>query len=288
MERHRRLGRGAAAAVIDDRGALTFDELSGASAGAAGRSGPAAWDAATASSCSCPTGAVPRRRSWARSAWAPIAVPLDAATTPACLAAVLADCAPAAVLVDAPPTARPEPAAAVGDARSACSSTPPAPRAGRRASCTSMAPPARADRASCATWPAWAPATAATRPRAPRRRWACSSASSARWRPAPRPCCRRARAARAWRSRRRAARGHGARGGADGLAAAGRDAGAPRRPGRPAGVGALAISSGDRLPRGAAARLASLGGPPWFDALGSSECGDIFLAAAPGTTGFTA
>ncbi len=57
------------------------------------------------------------------------------------------------------------------------------------------------------------------------------------------------------------------------------------RTGRLASV-RLAIASGDRLPPGAAARLAALGGPALVDGLGSSECGDIVLATTQGGSAF--
>ena len=88
-------------------------------------------------------------------------------------------------------------------------------------------------------------------------------------------------------SRRRGAQGHRARRGADGLAAARRHPGAPPGRGRTALLGAAGGSPrATACRRGSPARLAALGGPPLVDGLGSSECGDIVLATAPGRAGF--
>jgi long-chain acyl-CoA synthetase len=114
VERHRRLGRGAAPAVLDDEGAWTYDELSHACAGAAGALRARGVGPGDRVAVVAPDG----RRSAAALLGAvrlgAIAVPLDPATPPRGMAAVLADCAPAAVVSGDPLDGVPAPVADVG------------------------------------------------------------------------------------------------------------------------------------------------------------------------------
>ena len=100
VERHHRLGRGEAPAVVDDAGAWSFAELSQAAARAAGTlraRGVRRGDRVAVLVPDCRRSAQALLGALRLGA---IAVPLDPGTTPDRLRAVLADCAPAAVVSD--------------------------------------------------------------------------------------------------------------------------------------------------------------------------------------------
>jgi 4-hydroxybenzoate adenylyltransferase len=287
VERHRRLGRGAAPAVLDDEGAWTYDELSHACARAAGALRARGVGPGDRVAVIAPDG----RRSAAALLGAirlgAIAVPLDPATPPRGMAAVLADCAPAAVVSGDPLDGAPAPVADVGAGDLAwlvyTSGTTGRPKgvAHRHGAVAAEGPsflrdlagvgPGDRCHAVARTASALGFFIGLVRPLAA---GAAAVLSDAR------PSARRALAVA--EARRLTV-----------LAAVptiwGQLAAVLER--RPAEVRRLAsvhlaVSSGDRLPPGIAARLAAAGGPRLVDGLGSSECGDIVLASAPASTGF--
>ena len=114
VERHRRLGRGAAPAVLDDDGALTFDELSDASARAAGALRARGVRRGDRVVVLLPDGRRSVQALLGAVRLGAVAVPLDPATPPDRLAAVLRDCAPATVVDDGALDGGREPVADVG------------------------------------------------------------------------------------------------------------------------------------------------------------------------------
>jgi 4-hydroxybenzoate adenylyltransferase len=106
VERHRRLGRSEAPAVIDDGGSWTFGELSDASARAAGALRERGVGRGDRVAVLVPDGRRAVQVLLGAVRLGAIAVPLDPATPPERLGAVLADRAPAAVVtgaLDGPP-----------------------------------------------------------------------------------------------------------------------------------------------------------------------------------------
>src|SRR5262245_3410406 len=283
VERHRRLGRGGAAAVIDGGGSWTFAELSEATARAAGALRVRRGDRVAV--------VVPDGRRAAQALLGAvrlgaIAVPLDPDSPPARLDAILADCEPAAV-VTGPLDGPAEPVAAVDPRELAClvytSGTTGRPKgvAHRHAGLGAEAPSFLRDLACAGPGDrCYAAARTASalgffiglvRPLA--------AGAAAVLSPSP-PSPRRALAV---------AEGHGV----TILAAVptlwlGMTAVLARRPAEAARLASvrLGVSSGDRLAPGAPDRLAAAGGPPLVDGLGSSECGDIVLAGRAGGAGF--
>src|SRR5262245_18030355 len=119
VERHRRLGRGGAAAVIDDDGSWTFAELSEASARAAGALRARGVRRGDRVAVVVPDGRHAAQALLGAMRLGAIAVPLDPDSPPARLDAVLADCEPAAV-VAGPLDGPAEPVAEVDPHEVAC------------------------------------------------------------------------------------------------------------------------------------------------------------------------
>jgi benzoate-CoA ligase len=287
VERHRRLGRGAGTAVLDDEGAWTFDELSRASARAAGTLRARGVGRGDRVAVLLPDG----RRSAAALLGAvrlgAVAVPLDPAAPKERLGAVLDDCAPAAVVADGALDGAPEPVAEIGADDLAVliytSGTTGRPKgvAHRHAVVAADGPsflrdlqgvgPGDRCHAAAGTATALGFFIGLARPLAAGAAAVLSPARGSARRTlavadAHRPTVLAA-VPTVWMQ----------------LAAI-----LARHPGEAARLASVrsGIASGDRLPPGAAARVASLGGPPLVDGLGSSECGDIVLATAPGEAGF--
>ena len=286
VERHRQLGRAAAPAVIDDDGSWTFAELSDASARAAGELRARGVRRGDRVAVVVPDGRRAVQALLGALRIGAIAVPLDPATPPERLRAVLADCAPAAVVTGALDGA-PEPVADAGADELAClvytSGTTGRPKgvAHRHGALGADAPSFLRDLASvgpgdrCHAAARTASALGffigLVRPLA--------AGAAAVLSPAT-PSARRALAVAEAQ-------------GVTVLAAVPTiwlaiTAVLERRPRDAARLGSvrLAISSGDRLAACAAERLAAAGGPPLVDGLGSSECGDIVLASRAGGCAF--
>ncbi len=287
VERHRRLGRGAAPAVLDDAGAWTFDELARASARAAGalrRRGAGRGDRVAVL---LPDGRRAAQAILGAMRLGAIAVPLDPRAPPERIRAVLADCAPAVVVRDGGLDGPEERLADVSPSDLAClvytSGTTGrskgvahahGPLAGRESSfLRDVAGVGPGDRchAAARTASALGLFIGLVRPLA--------AGAAAVLSPAP-PSARRALAvAGAHRVTALAA-----------VPALWLQIAAvlARHPGERARLATVraAVASGDRLPPGAAARLASAGGPRLIDGLGSSECGDIVMASTVGGPGF--
>jgi acyl-coenzyme A synthetase/AMP-(fatty) acid ligase len=287
VERHRRLGRGACPAVLDDEGAWTFDELSRASAAAAGALRDRGVRRGDRVAVLLPDGRASAAALLGAVRLGAVAVPLDPATPPARLGAVFDDCAPATVVAGGPLEGAPAPVAEVAADDLAVlvytSGTTGSPKGVAHGHALAAADgpsflrdvaevgPGDRCHAAARTASALGFFIGLVRPLAA----GATAVLSAR------PVCARV---------------------ALGVAAAHRAtvlAAVPtvwlqlaavltRRPGEAERLAAvrLGIASGDRLPPGVAARLASVGGPPLTDGLGSSECGDIVLATAPGRPGF--
>jgi acyl-coenzyme A synthetase/AMP-(fatty) acid ligase len=287
VEQHRRLGRGAAAAVIDDDGTSSFDELSEASARAAGALRARGVRRGDRVAVLLPDGRRSAQALLGAVRMGAIAVPLDPGMPRERVRAVLEDCAPAAVVDDELPGGEPEPVAAVGGSDVAflvyTSGTTGRPKgvAHAHGAMTADGPSFLRDLAGVGPgdrcYAAAATATALgffigfARP-------LCAGAAAV-LRPAPRTA----------RSALAAVDAHGA----TVLAAVPTiwlqlAAILGRRPDQAPRLASLrlGISSGDGLPCGAAARVAARGGPRLVDGLGSSECGDIVLASADGAPGF--
>jgi fatty acid CoA ligase FadD22 len=286
VERHRRLGRGEAPAVIDDGGSWTFGELSDASARAAGALRERGVGRGDRVAVLVPDGRRAVQALLGAVRLGAIAVPLDPATPPERLGAVLADCAPAAVVtgaLDGPP----EPVAEAGADEIAClvytSGTTGRPKgvAHRHGALGAEAPSFLRDLASagpgdrchaaartCSALgffiglmrPLAAGAAVVLSPEGPSPRRALAVAEA-------QGVTILAAVPTIWL----------------GIAAV-----LERRPREAARLASvrLGVSSGDRLAAGAGARLAAAGGPPLVDGLGSSECGDIVLAGRAGAPGF--
>jgi acyl-coenzyme A synthetase/AMP-(fatty) acid ligase len=286
VERHRRLGRGAAPAVVDDAGSWTFAELSHASARAAGALRARGVRRGDRVAVVVPDGRRAVQALLGALRIGAIAVPLDPAASPERLRAVLADCAPAAVVtgaLDGPP----EPVADACPDDLAClvytSGTTGRPKgvAHRHGALGAEAPsflrdlacagPGDRCHAAARTASALGFFIGLVRPLAAGATVVLSPAQ---------PSARRALAV---------AEAHGV----TILAAVpaiwlGVAAILERRPREAVRLASLrlGIASGDRLADGVAARLAAVAGPPLVDGLGSSECGDIVLASRPGAPGF--
>jgi acyl-coenzyme A synthetase/AMP-(fatty) acid ligase len=286
VERHRRLGRGAAPAVIDDRGAWSFDDLSEASARAAGALRSSGVGRGDRVAVAMPDGREAVAALMGALRIGAIAVPIDAAAPAGRRRAVLDDCRPVAVL-----RSRPD--------------GPPA----------DLAPVTQGD-------PCLLIYTSGTtgRPKGvvhTHRAFATGGPSFVRDVAAAGPgdrCHAAARTATALGFFIGLARPLGA--GAAAVLSAGQASGRralasaerhratvlaavpavwlqveailSRRREEAARLSSVrvAVSSGDRLPPGLPGRLAGLGAPPLVDGLGSSECADIVLAAPPGEEGF--
>ncbi len=287
VERHHRLGRGEAPAVVDDAGAWSFAELSQAAARAAGTLRARGVRRGDRVAVVVPDGRRSAQALLGALRLGAIAVPLDPGTAPERLRAVLADCAPAAVVSDDLLDGTPEPVEPAAADDLAClvytSGTTGRPKgvAHTHGALGATAPsflrdlacagPGDRCHAAARTASALGFFIGLVRPLAA----GATAVLSAR----P-PSARRALAA---------ADAHGV----TVLAAVPTlwlqmAAVLERRPSEAARLASvrLGISSGDRLGPGAAARLAAAGGPPLVDGLGSSECGDITLSSRPGSPGF--
>ena len=286
VERHRRRGRGAEAAVIDDRGAWSFDDLARAAAGAAGALRARGVGRGDRVAVLLPDGRPAAAAILGAMRLGAIAVPLDAGLAPAARRAVLADCAPAAVLDAPPPAGRPAEPVAVRPEDPACliytSGTTGPPKGVVHAHGLAAGPsflrdvvgagPGDRCHAAARTASALGFFIGLVRPLA---------AGAAAVLSAAPPSGRRVLTV---------AERHGV----TVLAAVPTtwlQVGAvlDRREAQAARLATVrsAIASGDRLPRCAAERLAACGGPALVDALGTSECGDVVMAGAPGAAGFT-
>jgi benzoate-CoA ligase len=281
VERHRRLGRGGSTAVIDDGGAWTFDELSSASARAAGALRARGVRRGDRVAVLLPDGRRAVQALLGAVRLGAIAVPLDSGTSPDGLRAVLDDCSPAVVVSDDLPDG--EPAAAehlAPDALAVLIYT--SGTTGRPKGVAHTHGAMRPDR------PSFLRDIGAVGPGDRCRAAARSATALGFFIGLARPLAAGAAAVLSAfpASARRTLAGAVAHR-VTVLAAvptiwmqlAAILAHDPDRADRLSSV-RLAISSGDRLPPGAAARIAALGGPGLVDGLGSSECGDIVLAAA--------
>jgi acyl-coenzyme A synthetase/AMP-(fatty) acid ligase len=286
VERHRRLGRGAEPAILDDGGAWTFDELSRASARAAGALAARGVRAGDRVAVLMPDGRRAVQALLGTVRLGAVAVPLDPGMRPDRLRAVLDDCAPAAVVADEDLDGEPAAPAPVGAGEVAVliytSGTTGRPKGVAHAHGALAAPRPSFLRDVAGVGPGDRCFAAA--------RWSTAlgffiglarplAAGAAAVLSAPPATARRTLAAAAqhrvtvlaavptlWLQ----------------LAAI-----LGRRGHEVARLDSvrLAISSGDRLPPGVAGRIGSLGGPALVDGLGSSECGDIVLAG-PADGGF--
>jgi acyl-coenzyme A synthetase/AMP-(fatty) acid ligase len=287
VERHLRLGRGARPAVLDDGGAWTFAELSRASAAAAGALRDRGVRRGDRVAVLLPDG----RRSAAALLGAvrlgAIAVPLDPAAPPERLGAVLDDCAPATVVAGGPLEGAPAPVADVAADDLAVlvytSGTTGRPKgvAHTHAFAAADGPsflrdvagvgPGDRCHAAARTATALGFFIGLARPLAAGAAAVLSAGPGSARRTLAVAADHRATVVAAvptvWMQ----------------LAAV-----LARRPAQAARLASVrcGVASGDSLPAALAARLASLGGPPLVDGLGSSECGDIVLATSPGRAGF--
>jgi acyl-coenzyme A synthetase/AMP-(fatty) acid ligase len=285
VERHRRQGRGAATALIDDRGAWSFDDLARAAAEAAGALRERGAGRGDRVAVLLPDGRAAAAAILGAVRLGAIAVPLDAGSAPAARRAVLDDCAPAVVVDAALPAGRPAAPARVGGADPACliytSGTTGPPKGvvhvhGLASGASFLrdvvgAGPGDRCHAAARTASALGFFIGLVRPLA---------AGAAAVLSAGPGSGRRALAV---------AERHGV----TVLAAVPTTwlqvaaVLARRAGGRRLATVRAAIASGDRLPACAAERMAACGGPALIDALGTSECGDVVLCGAPGGAGFT-